>query len=510
MYNLSSANLVLKTPELVAIIMERLCSWDPDEERVDLKELKNCIRLNRVISREALRLIWRDIDGLSRLIYLLPAEAYSSNKGQNKLRNIDFDLSKLSIWKRVLEVTPQVRRCRYRIGVYMQCTANQTGAWSDPIFMQQYQRAFPERPLFPRLKYLEAYLGSDAVGLAGLVISCPTLRSVVIEIGYGLRHPAIEARRLNVALRTVTSLEKLELWGDGCAASQDMLDIFLQRNDHLKILHLVGSIRLSHLGSLRSLRQLHLLGGVKFPPTQLASQQCATWSGCPLLEELEIEGDLENVEATLRMLELLQALPSKGLTVDAFLDQPSAHRLTLLLTKIRSLVSRKLESLNLHVWLGEEWDEEEVPEMESVLPAGAIEPLYDLKNLKVLHLDVGIPIDFVDDDVAQILSSFPDIEELLLNSKPEYLPYHFATRLSSNSLVQLAISGRKLRKVGVLVNEEWAKLVDTCCSQSVITEVQFGKSTAPFTMSVEEAAGQIVDIFPKIIHLEHRDPYFSQ
>ncbi|KAG8941751.1 hypothetical protein FRC03_004015, partial [Tulasnella sp. 419] len=85
MYNLSSANLVLKTPELVAIIMEHLCSWDPDEERVDLKELKNCIRLNRVISREALRLIWRDIDGLSRLIYLLPAEAYRSHKGQNKL-----------------------------------------------------------------------------------------------------------------------------------------------------------------------------------------------------------------------------------------------------------------------------------------------------------------------------------------------------------------------------------------------------------------------------------------
>ncbi|KAG8943106.1 hypothetical protein FRC03_002651 [Tulasnella sp. 419] len=516
MRNLSPAQLVLRTPELVAIIIESLCDWDPIQERVDSSKLWNCILLNKVISQEALRLFWRDINSLSLLVYLFPAEAYRSDRKNYSLqRNLEFDLSRASVWKRILEITPRVRRLDY-IGYYdSRQSSPQMEEWSDSLFMQLYQRLFPDRPLFPRLKYLEGYQANhDLVGLAGLVKSCPSLKSVVIELDPTTRQSAIEARRLSVSLRTLTSLKVLEIWGGGSYIYNDMLDTLLRRNNCLEILLLGDLVQLRHLsqiGALRSLRKLILEGGAGFSqvtkhPSQLASPLLPPGKGgCPQLEELWITSGEENIGALFQALELVQARPSTSIYVDASFNEPSAHRLTLLLASLGTLVGRRLENLRLTVvFRGDHWDDG-VLGPQFVLPAGAIEPLYDLRYMRTFRLDVGIPIDFVDNDINQLLSAFPDIEELQLNPKPRYIPLHFATRVSSNSLVQLATGGRKLCKVGLLVNEEWVNLVDTCPSQSVITDVQFGKSRPPFNMSAEDAAGQLINIFPKIARLQHLD-----
>ncbi|KAG8951069.1 hypothetical protein FRC03_012652 [Tulasnella sp. 419] len=509
---------VLSTPELVAMMMEFLGEWNPDEERAQELPLRSCITVNRIFSREALRLIWRDIAGLSRLIYLLPSEAYTIlppaagdiHRLRKLQRNVDFDLSKHSAWERILEVTPRVRRCHFSGGQFSRIFPNQQDTWDDLTFMQSYQRTFPDRPLFPRLIHLHANLTNQPGGLSGLVNHCPTLLTATIQFSYIRYHSAIEARRMGVSLRTLTSLESLTT-GQESPLSQDALEILLQRNARLKQVFVKHAVQLRHIQlicMLRNLRLLHLDGGIKSLTAEMPSRLNSSETSCPLLEELRISASIESVQTTLMWLQSFRTRPTKKLEVVT--SQSSAQRISSLLDAVGIYADTRLEAFRLTtswgIHSGLESDDED-DETNWVLPSEALNPLYELKNLGKLFIEIGMPIDLVDDDISRMLLAFPRIEELYLSCNPEDIPIRFATRLSSNCLVQLAVGGPKLRKIGLLVNEEWIKMVDTCYSQSLITEVDFGRSTPPFTLTAHDVAGQLVDIFPRIEQLRDGDAY---
>ncbi|KAG8919606.1 hypothetical protein FRC02_001531 [Tulasnella sp. 418] len=180
------------------------------------------------------------------------------------------------------------------------------------------------------------------------------------------------------------------------------------------------------------------------------------------------------------------------MVLDVWLDwrRPNVDDLDRLPRLLTSCVKQSLKSLTLGA-----------TDMENdtgfLLPPSSLEPFFQLAYLKILQLDIQIPIDVSDEDVSLILSALPKLEDLLLSCNIRHVPSNFTPKLSSDCLLKFAKEGTNLRKVGAFIGD-WRKVEEVGCSQSQITEIQVGRSALPSNWTEEVVVEQLLIIFPRL------------
>ncbi|KAG8932312.1 hypothetical protein FRC02_001319 [Tulasnella sp. 418] len=445
-----------RTPELVGLVMQGVMAnksirtgpepihvkRDEDEHVKSRKTLAACSRVNRLISHEALRILWRSLDDVLFLLHLLPPDAVIEVDGYKQTSRPLVS----SDWNRFLLYAPLVR----------QIIAEEDPVLMKPFFL--YSKLFPGKALLPNLATLEWIGPFHSETFALLIVPC--LRRICIENPYAIT-PEKETAKMDACLAQTPSLESLEIiW------QEDSGGIGLRRSllssSSLKSLTLSRvPIVIEELLILRGLPTLETLrcSVDSLPQThssvELGEYQSTVAPGFPALRSLTMEGSIEN---SIYFFHYLGVNPREALSVYITdFEDASPPAFANLVACMGTILSPMLQALEIHPLDSPAWDETREDDCRA-LPLTNLSPLKKFQELRVLWLHLPYAIDLCDDDIPSFCNGFSKIEKLALSCEPCYGGYK--SKLTPACLRWFANSKPQLRTLGLYLEPQWIRYMD--------------------------------------------------
>ncbi|KAG8932311.1 hypothetical protein FRC02_001318 [Tulasnella sp. 418] len=515
---INAMETVVKTPELVNLILEQLASkqyhWvgpDPDSYSYDTRDyakrratLASCALVNRLISNEAIRTLWRSVDSMKAFMCLIPSDAV-------RVDGLYFPFLRHKIWRVTRPLVPSDWEVVIKHAPLIRTFTPRLEAESMNSFLS-YRDFFPGKILLPNLAELD-WTGRLNDDFLPLLLS-PHLRKIKIDIMCDEVSEEGKARLLG-GVERVPRLESFHIGGFLYQQNSLKLTQVLLKGLQLRSLGLIGcSIAISDLLLIRSLPNLESLSlSTKYLRRDGISDSFGALvegsaPGFPRLQDLAVSGLIQVVG---QFIEQFGARPHRKITINILdKDLPPISGYIDLIGYIGNLCHGLThivieQSSFEHQDVGSEGPDEAI-EMTD------LSPLTNFSELRVLHLNFPYAINVRNGDIQEICVFFTKLEQLGLCSTPMVGGYE--PELTPECLKWIAMERPQIRVLALFMDSQWTQYLQFELSRrstSCLDTLDVGHSRIQWDpdRSYEESdvALSLCVLFPCLSSIETRHPY---
>ncbi|TFK66703.1 hypothetical protein BDN72DRAFT_961552 [Pluteus cervinus] len=477
----------------------------------------------------AIKEIWRNLDTLVPLVYLLPAacwqmgmvspEMTASLKKRKKpvissvwgtVEREERDRPLEDVIKMHLKVTRRLNKsdCR-RVIYYASLVKSFTSIWSHygrikHIFVDQnaYQLIFNalkseynSDTLFPNLEALEWTVHDESVFPLFATMLTPGLRSFVVSVDGNQKN-----RLKHISAKLAYSCPQLRVVHvQNCVDLGGLAEFSVQTTEfkHLEELEIdtvstEAYLRLANNLSLRTLT----IKNVDAVDWKIAAAQLATPS-FHLLGDLSIGSS--RMDNCIEMLKATQHSPLKSLHVQLQGCQLGEDwgRLTCTIQAHCSFDHLEIIHLSDRANKGESL--EEGPSTESPFSSEDLEPLFSFKNITSLACHIACTIELDDDCIRAATESFPKLESFSILSLQQSRPTFDSPRVGIDTLAHFAQNCPELHYLGLAFDARFPEASESLCrNPSIRSKMEFLFVGNSVLMSPHRVAGMFSDWFPRL------------